>query len=165
MNTKRVNEKSYLMWIESVVDQGCESMEYGEWFWCDDFEKYQKFVQEKTVKLICDNLFNTEFYEMDMSTGEVLKYIFEHCISREKTSSYLRIERFVLTKYKDFKELNKALFELFRSKGFYNYGIKIDLFDSLYTAKSLIEEHYKEKGLKLEEVYYDLENSFKNDTL
>ena len=164
MKKEKIKRNSYLVYVESIVDKGPMSVDYGDWFWCEDFNQFKKFVKENCVKVVLNNIFNFEESFMKLPMNKAFRKVYDN-ITFDEFIAFREVEKLVEKDEINYKELSKTMFKIMKFLSNCDHNANIQIFNSKYDTIPLLVEHFRNKGMRIQNIYDMLEESIKEDVL
>lgn len=164
MKKEKIKRNSYLVWVESIVDEGPMSIDYGEWFWCEDFNQFKKFVKENCVKVVLNNIFNFEEIFMELPMDKAFRKVYDS-VTFDEFITFKEVQNLVEKDDKNYKELSKTMYKIMRLLSLCDHNANIQIFNSKYNTVPLLVEHFRSKGMHIQNIYEMLEESIIEDVL
>lgn len=158
-------ENKYFAWNEYVIKEDYEfGVLMGNWEIFDTFEELETFVKDTGINNALLSIYVFETLDFNSSIEEKFEYLYE-TQSKKVVEKLKEVENFVKIKSKDFKELTRELYRIISILK----TLKVELFnlyifDSVYTAVPLLNEHnIKNQIEKNNYTYKDLVRAFESD--
>ena len=162
MKKEKIKRNSYLVYVESIVDKGPMSVDYGEWFWCEDFNQFKKFVKENCVKVVLNNIFNFEESFIKLPMNKAFRKVYDN-VTFDEFIAFREVEKLVEKDDTDYEKLSKTLFQIMKLLSPCDHGGNIQIFNSKYNTVPLLVEHFKNKGMRTQIIYNNLEEAITED--
>lgn len=162
----RIEEGNYLVWNEYAIHDSEIGVVVGGWEEFETFEELEHFVKTEGINRALLSMYHFGSLSYDADVHERIKYLYNHLDKKER-KNIKKIETFVKSRAKDFIELNSTLYRVMTVlKSNKNQAFNLSIFDSIYTAVALVNEHYIRNFGDHDEnnlAYKDIEKAFKLD--
>lgn len=162
----KIKEGNYLVWNEYAIYDSEIGVVVGGWEEFETFEELEHFVKTEGINRALLSMYHFGSLSYDADVHERIKYLYSH-LEKEECKNIEKIEAFVNSRAKDFNELNRTLYRVMTVlKSNKNQAFNLSIFDSIYTAVALVNEHYlRNYGVhdKYNLAYKNIVKAFEND--
>lgn len=163
----KIKEKNYFVWNEYAVKDLEMGPIVGKWEVFNNFRKFERFIKDTCINNALLSIYSFEGLEDDASIFQRISYLYEN--SNDEISEVINeVAEFVFSDSKNYNDLNKSLYKIIcLLKSQKEHCFNIYIFDSIYSAMSIVNEHYHRNNGdfndQYNQCYRDMIKALEND--